>query len=84
MFFFSLQGVCQRERACGEQEWVPKAQKTAADWKGTQWLSGVDLQSWYVKNTACMDHSHTQRHTTIKDTAVKSLMNFVIVALQII
>lgn len=44
----SLQGVCQRARARGEQEWVPEAQEAAADRKGTQRLPRVDLQSWFV------------------------------------
>jgi len=44
-FLVSPQRVCQRKRACGEQERVPQAQTSAADRERTQWISGMDLQS---------------------------------------
>lgn len=52
-----LQRVCQRERACGEQERVPEAQETAADWTRAQWLPGVDLQSWYGSSLFISQHA---------------------------
>lgn len=45
------QRVCQRKRACGEQERVPQAQTSAADRERTQWISGMDLQSRSVHKT---------------------------------
>lgn len=45
------QRVCQRKRACGEQERVSQAQTSAADRERTQWISGMDLQSRSVHKT---------------------------------
>ena len=46
-----LQGVCQGERAGGEEAGVPEAPQTAADRERVNRVPEVDLQSWSETST---------------------------------